>query len=174
MRQRKDYDSFLGLIVGRILYLGRAPGISRYRGILEIFIESAALYSLIMIIYIPFFADTTVITGSRYYYLKSLVVPITVRHHNKTHGHELTCPSTWQGIAPTLIIARVALGQSRSDGGWTRTDSYATSPVEFRRPDLDTSNSSRTKFGTLEHDPEKSLGSDAVVDVRYTQTVRQT
>ncbi|KAK0238338.1 hypothetical protein EDD85DRAFT_505171 [Armillaria nabsnona] len=86
------------LIVARIIHVARGHrgimgGIRTYRGVIEILVESAALYSIIylvlMILY-PFQGNTG------FMYAQMLVYPIT-------------------GITPTLIIARVASGQTRPE-----------------------------------------------------------
>ncbi|SJL12706.1 uncharacterized protein ARMOST_16137 [Armillaria ostoyae] len=85
------------LIVARIVHVARGHrgimgGIRTHRGVIEILVESAALYSVIyvvlMILY-PF-------DGTGYMYPETLVYPVT-------------------GIAPTLIVLRVASGQGRPE-----------------------------------------------------------
>jgi hydrogenase-4 membrane subunit HyfE len=88
-------------IVTRILMVGRLPGTSSYRSVIEIIVESAALYSIALLVYIPFYADKGMITGARRYYLKSLVIPISVSvgdyHHLKYsmtlvgYGSDIDC-----------------------------------------------------------------------------------
>ncbi|KAK0496545.1 hypothetical protein EDD18DRAFT_209398 [Armillaria luteobubalina] len=85
------------LIVARIVYVARGHrgilgGIRTYRGVLEILVESAALYSLTFIILMILYP----IEGSGYMYPQALSFPVT-------------------GIAPTLIILRVASGEARPD-----------------------------------------------------------
>ncbi|PBK91832.1 hypothetical protein ARMGADRAFT_188908 [Armillaria gallica] len=98
------------LIITRIISVARRQrgmlgiGLRTYRGVLEILVESAALYStsylLLMILY-P-------LSGNGYMFAQMLVYPIT-------------------GIAPTLIIARVASGQARPEESWHRP----SSPLDF-------------------------------------------
>ncbi|KAG7443408.1 uncharacterized protein BT62DRAFT_935025 [Guyanagaster necrorhizus] len=84
-----------GLIVGRIIHVARGHrgvmgGIRTYRGVIEILVESAALYSLIYM---------------------ALMILYPLEGYGYTYAQRLTYPIT--GIAPTLIIARVASGQAR-------------------------------------------------------------
>ncbi|KIJ31729.1 hypothetical protein M422DRAFT_53293 [Sphaerobolus stellatus SS14] len=91
------------LIVSRIYYVTRR-NIRKYSPTLEIIVESAALYSLNLIILVPLIVGPTY-NGA---YLQAILMPMT-------------------GIAPTLILARVSLGWSRPDSYWT---SVTTSNVE--------------------------------------------
>ncbi|KIJ33402.1 hypothetical protein M422DRAFT_52454 [Sphaerobolus stellatus SS14] len=91
------------LIVSRIYYVTRR-NIRKYSTTLEIIVESAALYSLNLIILVPLIVGPTY-NGA---YLQAILMPMT-------------------GIAPTLILARVSLGWSRPDSYWT---SVTTSNVE--------------------------------------------
>ncbi|KAK0439467.1 uncharacterized protein EV420DRAFT_1583747 [Desarmillaria tabescens] len=85
------------LVVFRIATMGRganhAVSLRSYRGVIEIVIESAALYAVSLIIFLAFFARDDA---------RSVV-----------------------GIAPTLIVARVASGRARPDESWA-TNSSAT------------------------------------------------
>ncbi|KAK0442150.1 hypothetical protein EV421DRAFT_2019614 [Armillaria borealis] len=83
------------LIVARIVYVARGHrgimgGIRTYRGVIEILVESAALYSITFVVLMILYS----LKGNGYLYPQALVLPVT-------------------GIAPTLIILRVALGQGR-------------------------------------------------------------
>ncbi|KAK0215609.1 hypothetical protein IW262DRAFT_226187 [Armillaria fumosa] len=84
------------LIVGRIIFLARGNrgvmgGIRTYRGVIEILVESAALYSIIYVVLAILYLN-----GNAYIYPEALVWPVT-------------------GIAPTLIILRVASGYARPE-----------------------------------------------------------
>ncbi|KAK0488469.1 hypothetical protein IW261DRAFT_1556934 [Armillaria novae-zelandiae] len=79
-------------------------GLRTYRGVLEILIESAALYSISYLLLMIFYP----LSGNGYMFAQMLVYPIT-------------------GIAPTLIIARVASGQARPEESWHRR----SSPLDF-------------------------------------------
>ncbi|KAK0192045.1 hypothetical protein F5146DRAFT_1038105 [Armillaria mellea] len=85
------------LIVGRIIYLARGNhgirgGLRTYRGVIEILIESAALYSIIYVVLVILYP----LNGNGYMYPEALVWPVT-------------------GITPTLIILRVASGHARPE-----------------------------------------------------------
>ncbi|KAK0442145.1 hypothetical protein EV421DRAFT_1904321 [Armillaria borealis] len=93
------------LIVARILYLTRGHreimgGIRTYHGVLEILVESATLYSIIYVVLLILYP----LKGNGYLYPEALVWPVT-------------------GIAPTLIILRVASGQARPEGSSHGTQS---------------------------------------------------
>ncbi len=68
------------LIVARILYVARGHrgimgGIQTYRGVLEILVESAALYSIIFVVLMILYP----LDGNGYMYPEALVYPVTVR-----------------------------------------------------------------------------------------------
>ncbi|KAK0207464.1 hypothetical protein IW262DRAFT_1302679 [Armillaria fumosa] len=86
------------LIVFRIVTVGKAnrnAPLGGYRSIVEIIVESAALLSIILIIYIA--------TYARGVYMEIYIDAIT---------------ASIRGIAPTLIVGRVASGHSRPDDAW--------------------------------------------------------
>ncbi|KAK0215595.1 hypothetical protein IW262DRAFT_1299841 [Armillaria fumosa] len=93
------------LIVGRILYVARGQhgiigGIRTYRGVLEIVVESAALYSITFVVLMILYA----LGSDAYIYPLLLCYPITA-------------------IAPTLIVLRVTLGQARPEESSQETQS---------------------------------------------------
>ncbi|KAK0442161.1 hypothetical protein EV421DRAFT_1736401 [Armillaria borealis] len=93
------------LIVGRIIYVARGHrgimgGIRTYRGVIEILVESAALYSIIYVVLMILYP----LEGYEYLYIKILSYPVT-------------------GIAPTLIILRVTSGQGRPEESSQETQS---------------------------------------------------
>ncbi|KAK0192011.1 hypothetical protein F5146DRAFT_1038015 [Armillaria mellea] len=99
------------LIVGRVLYVARGHrgiigGIRTYRGIIEILVESAALYSIVFVVLMILYP----LDGYGYMYLQMISYPIT-------------------GIAPTLIILRVV------SGGGSPEESSLTTPssLHFQR-----------------------------------------
>ncbi len=68
------------LIVARIIYVARGHrgiigGIRTYRGVLEILVESAALYSLTFIVFMILYP----LKGDGYMYPQALSFPVTVR-----------------------------------------------------------------------------------------------
>ncbi|KAK0238341.1 hypothetical protein EDD85DRAFT_505280 [Armillaria nabsnona] len=98
------------LIITRIIGVARrqrsmlSMGLRTYRGVLEILVESAALYSISYLLLMIFYP----LSGNGYMFAQTLVYPIT-------------------GIAPTLIIARVASGHARPEESWHRP----SSPLDF-------------------------------------------
>ncbi|KAK0442165.1 hypothetical protein EV421DRAFT_1904339 [Armillaria borealis] len=93
------------LIVARILYVARGHrgimgGIRTYRGVLEIVVESAALYSIIYVILMILYP----LKGNGYMYPQALSIPVTC-------------------IAPTLIVLRVASGKGRPEESSQETQS---------------------------------------------------
>ncbi|SJL17531.1 uncharacterized protein ARMOST_21083 [Armillaria ostoyae] len=116
VRQLKDYESetdwalatmamtlgtnvlCTGLIIARIIHVARGhrgamDAIRTYRGILETLMESAALYSIIYVVLMILYPLSD---SNGFMYAQDLVYPIT-------------------GIVPTLIVARVASGQTRPE-----------------------------------------------------------
>ncbi|KAK0457393.1 uncharacterized protein EV420DRAFT_1644146 [Desarmillaria tabescens] len=88
------------LIVLRTLIVIRAQrreggGLGEYRHVIEVFIESSALYTLTLIIYII---------------LKAI--------YNWTSGYFDILAEITTGIAPTLLAGRVAAGHARRDDTW--------------------------------------------------------
>ncbi len=68
------------LIVGRIIYVARGhrgimDGIRTYRGVIEILVESAALYSIIYVVLMILYP----IDSNGYMYPQTLSYPVTVR-----------------------------------------------------------------------------------------------
>ncbi|KAF9021688.1 hypothetical protein BDZ89DRAFT_1071227 [Hymenopellis radicata] len=93
------------LILFRIVRVsGLGASLKTYRGIIEILVESAAMYDIIYIALLvtyayEFYTGARVLTANPY--------PVVI-------SYSIT------GIAPTLIIARVMAGQSRPDDSWSR------------------------------------------------------
>ncbi|KAK0192552.1 hypothetical protein F5146DRAFT_1040461 [Armillaria mellea] len=88
------------LIIYRILTVGRASngiggGVGVYRHVIEVLVESSVLYSLILILDMALEAR-----GNRADYYVDVMAGIV------------------RGIAPTLIVGRVAAGHARSDQSW--------------------------------------------------------
>ncbi|KAK0223988.1 hypothetical protein IW262DRAFT_867803 [Armillaria fumosa] len=78
------------LIVCRILLVGGIKALRSYRGAVEVVVESAALYSAVLIVYISFASRNT---------LASSCIDIIM--------------ASIKGIAPTLTVGRVAAGHAR-------------------------------------------------------------
>ncbi|KAK0439116.1 hypothetical protein EV421DRAFT_1906128 [Armillaria borealis] len=87
------------LIVYRILTVGGAKhggaGTQAYRGVVEVIIESASLYTVSLII-------DMILTARK----------------SSGGGYSDIFASTMRGVAPTLIVARVASGHARPDDSW--------------------------------------------------------
>ncbi|KAK0482444.1 hypothetical protein IW261DRAFT_1678342 [Armillaria novae-zelandiae] len=93
------------LIVGRILYVTRRQqgimgAIQTYCGILEILVESAALYSITFVVMMILYP----LDSNVFFYPLALSYPVT-------------------GIAPTLIVLRVAMGQGHPNESSLETQS---------------------------------------------------
>ncbi|KAF9007708.1 hypothetical protein BDZ89DRAFT_1168458 [Hymenopellis radicata] len=93
------------LILFRIVRVsGLGASLKTYRGIIEILVESAAMYAIIyialLIVYACQFYTGAAVENGRPY---AAVISDSIT-----------------GIAPTLIIARVMAGQSRPDDSWSR------------------------------------------------------
>ncbi|KAF9028130.1 hypothetical protein BDZ89DRAFT_1066287 [Hymenopellis radicata] len=93
------------LILFRIVWVsGLGASLKTYRGIIEILVESAAMYAIIYIAVLIAYAYQFYTGGpilNAYPYPEVISYSIT-------------------GIAPTLIIARVMAGQSRPNDSWSR------------------------------------------------------
>ncbi|KAF9006311.1 hypothetical protein BDZ89DRAFT_571872 [Hymenopellis radicata] len=76
---------------------------SSYNGVIEILVESAALYIVALIIFLPFLAQDEPSS----FYPKALLDTVT-------------------SFAPTLIVARVVSGHARSDKSWSADDGITT------------------------------------------------
>ncbi|SJL00529.1 uncharacterized protein ARMOST_03842 [Armillaria ostoyae] len=94
------------LILYRIVSVGGAQyasGIRTYRGTIEVVVESAALFSVSLSIYVALAA-----------------------HNNEAANYLDVIATACRGIAPTLIVGRVASGQARPDHSWKETALTAT------------------------------------------------
>ncbi|KAK0231763.1 hypothetical protein EDD85DRAFT_848566 [Armillaria nabsnona] len=84
------------LIVYRILSVGGIKaGLRTYRGVVEVIVESAALYSIALIIYISLIA-----------------------RNDLSGGYADIITASIKGIAPTLLVGRVAAGHARPNDTW--------------------------------------------------------
>ncbi|KAK0496542.1 hypothetical protein EDD18DRAFT_1462972 [Armillaria luteobubalina] len=93
------------LIVGRILYVAKGQSgimiaIRNYRGVLEILVESAALYSITFIV-------------------EMILYPL----HGNGYMYPLALCSSVIAIAPTLIVLRIVSGQGHPQESWLETQS---------------------------------------------------
>ncbi|PBK63594.1 hypothetical protein ARMSODRAFT_1023796 [Armillaria solidipes] len=87
---------------------GHGAGIRSYHRVIEALIESAALYSVVFIIDIVFVARN-MLSGS---YVDVLAAAI-------------------KGIAPTLLVGRVAAGHARPDDSWQEDNTSIVSSLNF-------------------------------------------
>ncbi|PBK93531.1 hypothetical protein ARMGADRAFT_1012377 [Armillaria gallica] len=85
------------LIIYRIVAVAHrvSDGLRTYRHVIEIMVESSALYSLTLILYVIFYARED----------------ITLHYFDCLVGIA-------RGIAPTLLVGRVAAGHARPDDSW--------------------------------------------------------
>ncbi|PBK98560.1 hypothetical protein ARMGADRAFT_1026535 [Armillaria gallica] len=130
-------------ILYRILHVawsGHEAGIRSYYGIIEALVESAALYSAILIIDIAFLA-CNILSGG---YIDTLGIAI-------------------RGIAPTLLVGRVAAGHARPDDSWQESASivsslnFGTSTVSTQDGDVSQSDG-LVEMDNLDPGQERSFG----------------
>ncbi|KAG7441220.1 uncharacterized protein BT62DRAFT_923445 [Guyanagaster necrorhizus] len=143
------------LIIYRIVTVAdgkHGSGLPSYRGVVEVIVESAALYSASTIVYMAFVARNE-LTGA--------------------YANEVN--TAIKGIAPTLIVGRVASGHARPDdtwkesvlsslhfGAWSRAarNREATHTVTFENSVMDLENvnsSERPQTGAENELPIKEL-----------------
>jgi hypothetical protein len=67
------------LIIWRVHAIGGTESVARYWRVLGMVVESAALYSIVLIIYMPFVTGTDYATHAATYIVQSVVIPMTVR-----------------------------------------------------------------------------------------------
>jgi hypothetical protein len=68
------------LIIYRIVRMGQASGVSRYRKVIELIVESSALYSLSVIFVLPFWVQATDhVRGYPLKFVQALYGPMVVR-----------------------------------------------------------------------------------------------
>ncbi|KAK0219191.1 hypothetical protein IW262DRAFT_1084699 [Armillaria fumosa] len=106
------------LIIYRIVTVSHGPGgmgIRLYRGVIEIIVESALIYSVSLLVYV-----------------------ILVARESPGGPYADVIASSARGIAPTLIVGRVAAGHARPDESWNGSIA-PTSSLRFRRGSEDQS-----------------------------------
>ncbi|KAF8907153.1 hypothetical protein CPB85DRAFT_1312529 [Mucidula mucida] len=89
------------LIIIRILCVGGFKHARTYRGIIEIMVESAVLYSGIYIVYFSLYVGSD---GYAFFYVEGLVNAVTA-------------------VAPTMIIGSAMAGDTRPDDEWKGSES---------------------------------------------------
>ncbi|KAK0449055.1 uncharacterized protein EV420DRAFT_789263 [Desarmillaria tabescens] len=132
------------LIVYRILSVGGIKaGLRTYRGVVEVVVESAALYSIALIIYIAFISRNTLANS----YIDVITASI-------------------KGIAPTLLVGRVAAGHARPNDTWKESRLSSLHFGNPRRTQMSTMNS--TTGGAMQSvmfpDAETNPGNDSSSD----------
>ncbi|KAK0226895.1 hypothetical protein EDD85DRAFT_958679 [Armillaria nabsnona] len=116
------------LIIYRIITVShRGMGIQSFRSIIEIIVESALIYSIALLVYI-----------------------ILVAHNSPAKLYADILAVCARGIAPTLIVGRVAAGHARPDESW---EGSISSSLRFGHHSEDQSQ------GTIESDVEGGTGS---------------
>ncbi|KAK0219480.1 hypothetical protein EDD85DRAFT_865720 [Armillaria nabsnona] len=106
------------LILYRIVTVSHGPGrmgIRLYRGVIEIIVESALMYSVSLLVYV-----------------------ILVARESSGGPYADIIASSARGIAPTLIVGRVAAGHARPDESWNGSIA-STSSLRFGRHSEDQS-----------------------------------
>lgn len=104
------------LIIYRIVSVSHGPGgmgIRLYRDVIEIIVESALIYSVSLLVYV-----------------------ILVARESLGGPYADVIASSARGIAPTLIVGRVAAGHARPEESWNGSIS-STSSLRFRRDSED-------------------------------------
>ncbi|KAK0221139.1 hypothetical protein EDD85DRAFT_861997 [Armillaria nabsnona] len=96
------------LIIYRILRVGGAAGrIHAYQRVIEMLVESASLYSAVLVVLVVLEARNELTAK----YIQALASAI-------------------RGIVPTILVGRVAAGHARPDDSWT--DNTTASSIRFR------------------------------------------
>ncbi|KAK0209176.1 hypothetical protein DFS33DRAFT_1308088 [Desarmillaria ectypa] len=128
------------LMIYRVLTVARVmDGAAAYWHVIEVLVESSALYAVTLILYVALFAR-----GSNALYYFDPIAGIT------------------RGIAPTLLVGRVAAGHARADDSWK--GSVITSSLRFGQDK--TGNSTKEYSMAVDDDVEAQLRreSDSRVD----------
>ncbi|KAK0433283.1 hypothetical protein EV421DRAFT_1718769, partial [Armillaria borealis] len=96
------------LIIYRIWRVGGAAGrIHVYQRVIEMLVESASLYSAVLVVLMVFEA-----------------------RNELAGGYPEDLASAIRGIAPTILVGRVAAGHARPDNSWS--DNTTASSIRFR------------------------------------------
>jgi len=100
-------------IIARIVIVTRRAGktLRGYGEIIEITVESAVLYSVTLIIFLPLLVQ-----------------------HSFNDGYPEAILAQMTGIAPTLIVARASFGFSRPEDSWKGDDSETTTIIFETKP----------------------------------------
>ncbi|SJL13960.1 uncharacterized protein ARMOST_17412 [Armillaria ostoyae] len=111
------------LIIYRILRVGGAAGrIHVYQRVIEMLVESAALYSAMIVVLLVFEARNEIAAN----YIENMAIAM-------------------RGIMPTMLVGRVAAGHARPDDSWN--ESTPRSSLRFRN-DSSSQNDSQMNVGS--------------------------
>ncbi|PBK90390.1 hypothetical protein ARMGADRAFT_1082671 [Armillaria gallica] len=125
------------LIIYRILRVGSAAGRMRvYQRVIEMLVESALLYSAVIIVVLVFEIRNEVTAA----YVQELAIAM-------------------RGIAPTILVGRVAAGHARPDDSWS--ESITSSSLRFR------------SISSSQNDNEISVGSGSDTPSRATPDLEE-
>ncbi|KAK0224676.1 hypothetical protein EDD85DRAFT_981574 [Armillaria nabsnona] len=136
------------LIIYRILSVGQAnsgvgDGLRVYWHVIEVLVESSALYSVCLIIFVACFAGNS---WGQYY--ADVIATIT------------------RGITPTLLVGRVAAGHARSNDSWNGS---IVSSLHFGQSQSQTSTQDSMFTINLDDDPEAQVEQTNEADSEHIQ-----
>ncbi len=134
------------LIIYRIITVShRGMGIQTFQGIIEIIVESALIYSIMLITYVILIARNSF--GGQY--IDSLAASVRVCFIFLLFYISFLMLISLQGISPALIVGRVAAGHARPDESW---EGSITSSLHFGYDSEDQSQA------TVDSDMEGGIG----------------
>ncbi len=130
------------LIIYRIITVSYGGmGIQTFRGVIEIIVESSLIYSIMLIIYVVLVACDNF--GGKY--VDILTSSTRVCFIYLLFHAPVSLLLSLQGIAPTLIVGRVAAGHARPDESW---EGSISSSLHFEH------DSEEQSQGTIDSDVE--------------------
>ncbi|KAK0446946.1 uncharacterized protein EV420DRAFT_1569083 [Desarmillaria tabescens] len=112
-------------IVYRILRVTGIAGMRVYHRVVEMLVESASLYSTVLIVLLVFEVHNEGVAGS---YVEELAIAA-------------------RGIIPTILVGRIAAGHARPDDSWS--ENTTASSLQFKSHSDLQSDSSETSAGSL-------------------------
>ncbi|KAG5641085.1 hypothetical protein DXG03_006052 [Asterophora parasitica] len=149
------------VIVYRVVQVGSrstiGPGLRSYQGILEILIESSALYFFATLFALVAYTQSGPVSQFASAFWTSVTVSLIRYYFGSVLCRLLTL--CW-GIAPTLVVARVAAGDARPNQTWNnQAEGPALSFLRFN--DFDEESTGGATSGTHKHtDNTKSYVDD--------------
>ncbi len=127
-------------IVYRILRVDGAAGrMGIYQRVIEMLVESALLYSAMIVALLVLEVHNEIAAV----YAKELASTIRVC---LIRFQVYLCQYFFQGMAPTILVGRVAVGHARPDDSWSENTS--TSSLQFRSHSSSQSNSLEASAGS--------------------------